>query len=28
VIPKKAQDLGYQFKYPTSAQAIRQILHG
>ena len=27
VIPKKAQDLGYQFKYPTSAQAIRQILN-
>jgi uncharacterized protein len=27
VIPKRAQDLGYQFKYPTSAQAIRQILN-
>jgi NAD dependent epimerase/dehydratase family enzyme len=26
VIPKKAQDLGYQFKYPTSEQAIQQIL--
>ncbi len=26
VIPRKAQDLGYQFKYPTSEQAIRQIL--
>jgi NAD dependent epimerase/dehydratase family enzyme len=27
VIPKQAQELGYQFKYPTSAQAIRQILN-
>jgi NAD dependent epimerase/dehydratase family enzyme len=26
VIPKKAQELGYQFKYPTSAQAVREIL--
>jgi hypothetical protein len=26
VIPKKAQDLGYQFKYPTSEQALRQLL--
>jgi NAD dependent epimerase/dehydratase family enzyme len=26
VIPKKAQDLGFQFKYPSSEPAIRQIL--
>ena len=26
VIPKKAQELGYQFQYPTSEQALRQIL--
>jgi uncharacterized protein len=26
VTPKKAQELGYQFKYPRSEQAIRQIL--
>jgi NAD dependent epimerase/dehydratase family enzyme len=26
VIPQKAHDLGYQFKYPTSEQAIRQII--
>jgi NAD dependent epimerase/dehydratase family enzyme len=26
VIPRKAQELGYQFKYPTSQQAIRAIL--
>lgn len=26
VIPKKALDLGYQFKYPTSEQALRQLL--
>jgi uncharacterized protein (TIGR01777 family) len=26
VIPRKAQDLGYQFKYPTSEQALRQLL--
>ena len=26
VIPKKAQDLGYQFKYPTSEQALRNLL--
>jgi NAD dependent epimerase/dehydratase family enzyme len=26
VVPKKAQDLGFQFKYPTSEPAIRQIL--
>jgi NAD dependent epimerase/dehydratase family enzyme len=25
-IPKKVQALGYQFKYPTSEQALRQIL--
>jgi len=26
VIPKKARELGYQFKYPTSDRAIRQIV--
>ncbi|HEX6290653.1 MAG TPA: TIGR01777 family oxidoreductase [Herpetosiphonaceae bacterium] len=26
VIPKKALDLGYQFKYPNSEQALRQLL--
>ena len=26
VIPKKAEDLGYTFKFPTSEQAIKQIL--
>ena len=26
VIPQKAQELGYQFKYPTSQQAIRSII--
>ncbi len=26
VIPRKAQDLGYQFKYPTSEQALRHLL--
>jgi uncharacterized protein (TIGR01777 family) len=26
VIPKRAQELGYQFKYPTSEQALRQLL--
>ena len=26
VIPRKAQALGYQFKYPTSEQALRQLL--
>ena len=26
VIPKKALDLGYKFKYPTSEQALRQLL--
>jgi NAD dependent epimerase/dehydratase family enzyme len=26
VVPKQALELGYQFKYPTSEQAIRQIL--
>lgn len=26
VIPKKALDLGYQFKYPTSEQALRNLL--
>lgn len=26
VIPQKAEELGYQFKYPTSERAIRQIL--
>jgi NAD dependent epimerase/dehydratase family enzyme len=26
VLPKKVQELGYQFKYPTSDRAIRQIL--
>jgi NAD dependent epimerase/dehydratase family enzyme len=26
VIPKKAQELGYQFKYPTSDRAIRAII--
>ena len=25
VIPKKAQELGYQFKYPTSDRALREI---
>jgi uncharacterized protein (TIGR01777 family) len=26
VIPKKAQELGYQFKYPTSDQALQEIV--
>jgi NAD dependent epimerase/dehydratase family enzyme len=26
VIPKKAEELGYKFKFPTSEQAIKQIL--
>jgi NAD dependent epimerase/dehydratase family enzyme len=26
VIPGKAQQLGYQFKYPTSEQALRDLL--
>jgi NAD dependent epimerase/dehydratase family enzyme len=26
VIPARLQELGYRFKYPSSEQAIRQIL--
>ena len=26
VVPRKAQELGYQFKYPVSQQAIRAII--
>lgn len=28
VLPKKAQELGYQFKYPTSEAALRQLVRG